>query len=92
MAVDFDALDLVRTQNKARSYNKRVDHLQMQNKELCALAEDLIKEMPEGNRKMMYQERFKENLKILLDKYPISSLYKECGNYNKQKESNNDYK
>jgi len=60
MAVDFDALDLVRTQNKARSYNKRVDHLQMQNKELCALADDLIKEMPQGNRKMMYQERLKK--------------------------------
>ena len=57
MAVDFEALDLVRTENRARSYNKRVDGLQEQNKELCTLAEDLTKEMPEGNRKLMYQER-----------------------------------
>jgi hypothetical protein len=57
MAVDFEALDLVRTQNRSRSYNKRVDGLQEQNKELRTLAEDLTKEMPEGNRKLMYQER-----------------------------------
>ena len=60
MAVDFDALDLVRTQNKARSYNKRVDHLQMQNKELCALAEDLIKEMP-GKPQDDVPRKIKEN-------------------------------
>ena len=30
MAVDFDALDLVRTQNKARSYNKRMDETLLQ--------------------------------------------------------------
>ena len=28
MAIDFDALDLVRGENKARSYNKKVDELQ----------------------------------------------------------------
>ena len=30
MAVDFEALDLVRSQNKSRSYSKRVDELQQQ--------------------------------------------------------------
>ena len=30
MAIDFDALDLVRGENKARSYNKKLDGLQQQ--------------------------------------------------------------
>ena len=42
MAVDFDALDLVRTENKARAYNKRVDELRQQVKELGELAADAI--------------------------------------------------
>jgi hypothetical protein len=57
MAVDFDALDLVRTQNKARSYNTKLDGLVQENTELRTLVADLTKEMPEGNRKLMYQER-----------------------------------
>ena len=60
MAVDFEALDLVRTQNRARSYNKRVGELAQQVTELQELATDLTKEMPEGNRKLMYQERLKK--------------------------------
>ena len=34
MAVDFDALDLVRTENKARAYNKKIDELAQRNKQL----------------------------------------------------------
>tara|TARA_R110000850_G_scaffold32848_1_gene90229 strand:- start:228 stop:452 length:225 start_codon:yes stop_codon:yes gene_type:complete len=60
MAVDFEALDLVRTQNRARSYNKRVGELAQQVTNLQELATDLTKEMPEGNRKLMYQERLKK--------------------------------
>jgi cell division protein FtsB len=60
MAVDFDALDLVRTQNKARSYNTKLDGLVQENTELRTLVADLTKEMPEGNRKLMYQERLKK--------------------------------
>ena len=60
MAVDFEALDLVRTENRARSYNKRVGELAQQVTELRTLADDLTKEMPEGNRKLMYQERLKK--------------------------------
>jgi len=41
MAVDFDALDLVRTQNKARSYNKRMDELAQRNKQLEAQVKTL---------------------------------------------------
>jgi hypothetical protein len=60
MAVDFEALDLVRTQNRSRSYNKRVGELAQQVTNLQELATDLTKEMPEGNRKLMYQERLKK--------------------------------
>ena len=60
MAVDFDALDLVRTQNKARSYNTKLDGLVKENTELRTLVADLTKEMPEGNRKLMYKERLKK--------------------------------
>jgi len=42
MAVDFDALDLVRTENKARSYNKKLDELTQQNQLLQELVADAI--------------------------------------------------
>ena len=41
MAVDFEALDLVRSQNRSRSYNKRLEGLQQQVKELGDLVEEL---------------------------------------------------
>ena len=41
MAVDFDALDLVRTQNKARSYNTKLDGLVQRNKQLEAQVKTL---------------------------------------------------
>jgi len=42
MAVDFEALDLVRTENKARSYNKKLDGLQQQNTQLRELVNDAV--------------------------------------------------
>ena len=47
MAIDFDALDLVRTQNRARSYNKRVGELAQQVTDLQELVEQMVREMPE---------------------------------------------
>ena len=41
MAVDFEALDLVRSQNRSRSYNKRLEGLQQQVKELGDLVGEL---------------------------------------------------
>tara|TARA_R100001163_G_scaffold62860_1_gene54081 strand:- start:2096 stop:2314 length:219 start_codon:yes stop_codon:yes gene_type:complete len=42
MTVDFEALDLVRTENKARSYNKKLDGLQTQVRELTELVADAV--------------------------------------------------
>jgi len=42
MAVDFEALDLVRSQNRSRSYNKRLDDLARENQELGDLVADAI--------------------------------------------------
>ena len=42
MAVDFEALDLVRSQNKSRSYNKKLDELVKENRELGDLVADAI--------------------------------------------------
>jgi hypothetical protein len=42
MTVDFEALDLVRGENKARSYNKRIDELQQQVTDLQELVADAI--------------------------------------------------
>jgi len=59
MAVDFDALDLVRTGNKARAYNRRVDELRQRNQELVTLAKLMVKELPEGKR-WSFEERLKK--------------------------------
>ena len=59
MAVDFDALDLVRTQNRARSYNKRVGELAQQVTDLQELAEQMVKELPE-EKKWSFEERLKK--------------------------------
>jgi len=42
MTVDFEALDLVRGENKSRSYHKRIDELQQQNTDLRELVADAI--------------------------------------------------
>tara|TARA_R110002167_G_scaffold196186_1_gene399142 strand:- start:159 stop:380 length:222 start_codon:yes stop_codon:yes gene_type:complete len=59
MAIDFDALDLVRTQNRARSYNKRVGELEQQVTDLQELAEQMVREMPE-EKKWIFEERLKK--------------------------------
>ena len=59
MAIDFDALDLVRGENKARSYNKRIDELARSNEELVTLVEALVKELPD-DKKWSFEERLKK--------------------------------
>ena len=52
MAVDFEALDLVRTQNKSSSYNKKLDGLQQQLtslQELVADAIEMCEELEKGD-------------------------------------------
>ena len=56
MAVDFEALDLVRSSNRSRSYNKKLDGLQQQVKELGVLVEVLVAELPEDKR-WSFEER-----------------------------------
>ena len=59
MAIDFDALDLVRGENKARSYNKKVRELQQQVTELRELATQMVKELP-VEKKWSFEERLKK--------------------------------
>ena len=42
MAVDFEALDLVRAMNKSRTYSKRIEELEQQVTELGELVVDAI--------------------------------------------------
>tara|TARA_R100001086_G_C11787287_1_gene245262 strand:- start:279 stop:536 length:258 start_codon:yes stop_codon:yes gene_type:complete len=50
MTVDFEALDLVRGENKSRSYHKRIDELQQQNTDLRELVADAIKMVKENEK------------------------------------------
>ena len=59
MAVDFDALDLVRGENKARSYNKKLDELTQQNRSLQELVEAVVRELPDDKR-WSFEERLKK--------------------------------
>ena len=59
MAVDFEALYLVRTANKARSYNKRVGELAQQVTELRELVTQMVRELPE-EKKWIFEERLKK--------------------------------
>ena len=59
MAVDFEALDLVRGENKARSYNKRMDELQQQVTDLQELVTQMVKELPD-DKKWSFEERLKK--------------------------------
>ena len=59
MAIDFDALDLVRGENKARSYNKKIDELQLQVTSLQELVADVVRELPE-EKKWSFEERLKK--------------------------------
>ena len=59
MAVDFDALDLVRTQNRSRAYSKKLDELTQRNQSLLALAEAMVQELP-NEKKWSFEERLKK--------------------------------
>jgi hypothetical protein len=59
MAVDFDALDLVRTENKARAYNRKVDELTQQNQSLQELVEAVVRELP-SDKRWSFEERLKK--------------------------------
>ena len=59
MAIDFDALDLVRGENKSRSYNKRMDELQLQVTDLQELVADVVRELP-MEKKWSFEERLKK--------------------------------
>jgi len=59
MAIDFDALDLVRGENKSRSYNKKIDELQQQVTALQELVADVVRELPE-EKKWSFEERLKK--------------------------------
>ena len=59
MAVDFDALALVRSQNKSRLYETRLQSLQKENSEVHELALQMLKELPEEKR-WSFEERLKK--------------------------------
>ena len=59
MAVDFDALDLVRSRNKSRAYNRKLDELQQQVTSLQDLVEAVVRELPE-DKKWSFEERLKK--------------------------------
>jgi len=57
--VDFEALDLVRSSNRSRSYNKKLDGLQQQVTDLQELVEAVVRELPEDKR-WSFEERLKK--------------------------------
>ena len=59
MTIDFEALDLVRSSNRSRSYNKKLDDLARENQELARLVEVLVSELPEDKR-WSFEERFQK--------------------------------
>ena len=65
MTIDFEALDLVRGENKSRSYHKKIDELQQQVTELQELVALMYKELPK-EKKGSFEERLKK-LKLCLD-------------------------
>ena len=62
MAIDFDALDLVRTENKARSYNNKVKGLQQQVTSLQELVKEVVSALPK-EKQSYYEEKLKTYLK-----------------------------
>ena len=66
MAVDFEALDLVRSRNKSREYNKKLDGLRQQNQQLQELVTDAVEmiEKLEGDTNYCaYSDIIKERFK-----------------------------
>ena len=59
MAIDFDALDLVRARNKSRTYNKKLNELTQRNQSLQELVEAMIREIP-NDKKWSFEERLKK--------------------------------
>ena len=59
MTVDFEALDLVRGENKSRSYNSKIDELSRQNRELRQLVADAVRELPE-EKKWSFEARLQK--------------------------------
>ena len=59
MAIDFDALDLVRGENKSRSYNSKVGELQQQVTLLRELVADAVRELPE-EKKWSFEARLEK--------------------------------
>ena len=59
MAVDFDALDLVRSRNRSRAYNKKIDELTQQVTSLQELVEAVVRELPD-DKKWSFEERLKK--------------------------------
>ena len=59
MAVDFEALDLVRSQNRSRLYNKKLEELKQRNQSLQELVEAMVKELP-NEKKWSFEERLKK--------------------------------
>ena len=59
MAVDFDALDLVRGENKSRLYNKKLQELTQQVTSLQDLVEAVVRELPDDKR-WSFEERLKK--------------------------------
>jgi len=59
MAIDFDALDLVRSENRSRLYNKKLRELDQRNQSLQELVEAMIREIPD-DKKWSFEERFKK--------------------------------
>ncbi|MAL46700.1 hypothetical protein [Hyphomonas sp.] len=56
--LDAEALDFVRSSNKSRTYNKKLDELQQQVKGLTTLVEAVVRELP-VEKKWYYEERLK---------------------------------
>jgi hypothetical protein len=59
MAIDFDALDLVRSENRSRLYNKKLEELTQRNQSLHELVEAMIREIPD-DKKWSFEERLKK--------------------------------
>ena len=59
MAIDFDALDLVRGENRSRLYNKKLKELDQRNQSLQELVEAMIREIPD-DKKWSFEERLKK--------------------------------
>jgi hypothetical protein len=59
MAIDFDALDLVRSENRSRLYSKKLQELDQRNQSLHELALQMLKELPEEKR-WSFEERLKK--------------------------------